>query len=720
MTGNATPITGERWMAANAAYLSVEMARIRLLLRRRILWLRKQWKKEASGEYSGWAISDQEAFALLDGNNAQEEEAFYQTDPDAREITIALAETSQQLSGLRQEMQEEGMAAAIDTVAERFGLTSFERGVLLLCLAPELDPSFERLYAYLQDDSTRRYVTPHFAMTLLAHGETNALARASFLPAAPLRRFSLITVDANPSSAAFSGSILRVDEGLANHILGMNQLDERCRNIARFTGRIAVPSPHQELVARLAQWLDSGKNRRPKLINLIGPEDSGRQAVAHAICERLGLTLVVLDSPSLPAGSDRRILINVLDRESILLGLVFFLEVEALKPDDVQSFRADLDRGTAPMIIASAERIQSTREMIAAQIVRPDAAAQVQLWRQTLGESAGAVNGHVEAIAEQFDFGPDSIANATVLAHNHAALRSPGSNDICGEDLWQACRQQAGPQLDQLAQKVTPCYDWDDIVVPPEVLRQLREITSQVAHRPAVYQGWGFGKKLSRGRGISALFAGPSGVGKTMAAEVMAQHLNLDLYRIDLAGVVSKYIGETEKNLRRVFDAAERSGAILFFDEADALFGKRSEVKDSHDRYANIEVNYLLQRMEDYRGLAILATNMKSFLDTAFMRRLRFIVDFPFPDGAQRMEIWQRVFPATADVRGLDYQVLSRLEIPGGNIRNIAVNAAFLAVSEGTAIGMNHVMQAARREYTKIDRLIMDAEFGRYSEARVH
>jgi SpoVK/Ycf46/Vps4 family AAA+-type ATPase len=269
-----------------------------------------------------------------------------------------------------------------------------------------------------------------------------------------------------------------------------------------------------------------------------------------------------------------------------------------------------------------------------------------------------------------------------------------------------------------LAQKIQPCYDWDDIVVPVEVSLQLREITAQVAHRHAVYQGWGFGKKLSRGRGISVLFSGPSGVGKTMAAEVMAQHLNLDLYRIDLAGVVSKYIGQTEKNLRNVFDAAERSGAILFFDEADALFGKRSEVKDSHDRYANIEVNYLLQRMEDYRGLAILATNMKSFLDTAFLRRLRFIVEFPFPDAALRMEIWRRVFPPTAETGTLDFVALSRMEIAGGNIRNIALNAAFLAVEEGVPIGMGHVMNAARREYTKIERLIMDAEFGPFAQAR--
>jgi SpoVK/Ycf46/Vps4 family AAA+-type ATPase len=294
-------------------------------------------------------------------------------------------------------------------------------------------------------------------------------------------------------------------------------------------------------------------------------------------------------------------------------------------------------------------------------------------------------------------------------------LRAAADSVVSFADLWQVCCEQTAGQLENLAQRVEPCYDWDDIVVPAGVLRQLKEIASQVAHRHLVYQGWGFARKLHRGRGISALFSGPSGVGKTMAAEVLAHHLKLDLYRIDLAGVVSKYIGETEKNLRSVFDAAERSGAILLFDEADALFGKRSEVKDSHDRYANIEVNYLLQRMEEYRGLAILATNMKAALDSAFMRRLRFIVEFPFPDALQRRELWSKVFPPAAAVDGLDFATLSRLEITGGNVRNIAVNAAFLAAGEGRSIAMEHVMRAARREYTKIDRLIMDAEFGRYA-----
>jgi SpoVK/Ycf46/Vps4 family AAA+-type ATPase len=269
-----------------------------------------------------------------------------------------------------------------------------------------------------------------------------------------------------------------------------------------------------------------------------------------------------------------------------------------------------------------------------------------------------------------------------------------------------------GWKLGSLAQRLDPVYKWDDIVVSEDLMRQLREIADQVATRAEVYGRWGFGARLPRGRGISALFSGPSGTGKTMAAEILANELQLDLFRIDLAGVVSKYIGETEKNLRNVFDAAEESGAILFFDEADALFGKRTEVRDSHDRYANIEVNYLLQRMEDYRGLAVLCTNRRSALDRAFLRRLRFLVEFPFPDGEKRRLIWSKVFPAQTPVSGLDLDELARLEITGGNIRNIALNAAFLAAREQTSVQMPHLLRAARREYAKIDKLLTEAEFG--------
>ncbi|MGB7950896.1 MAG: ATP-binding protein, partial [Candidatus Binatia bacterium] len=287
-----------------------------------------------------------------------------------------------------------------------------------------------------------------------------------------------------------------------------------------------------------------------------------------------------------------------------------------------------------------------------------------------------------------------------------ALAASDQANDL----LWRTCRDASRARLDDLAQRIEPAADWDDLILPEAQKVALRQIAAHAKHRLTVYQHWGFAAKGARGLGISALFAGESGTGKTMAAEVLASQLHLDLYRIDLASVVSKYIGDTEKNLRRVFDAAEDSGAILLFDEADALFGKRSEVRDSHDRYANIEVSYLLQRMEAYRGLAILTTNMKAALDVAFQRRLSFVVHFPFPDQHQRELIWRGVFPTATPLEQLDCAKLARLSMSGGNIRNIALNAAFLAAEEATPVRMKHLLQAAHSEAAKRDRPLSDAE----------
>jgi SpoVK/Ycf46/Vps4 family AAA+-type ATPase len=273
-------------------------------------------------------------------------------------------------------------------------------------------------------------------------------------------------------------------------------------------------------------------------------------------------------------------------------------------------------------------------------------------------------------------------------------------------------RRSSRGRLDTLAQRIDSEAGWEDLVVPPQTLELLRTLTIQARHRATVYETWGFASRSRRGLGLSALFSGPSGVGKTLAAEVVANELELDLYKIDLSQMVSKYIGETEKNLARVFDAAEAGGVVLLFDEADALFGHRSEVKDSHDRYANIEVSYLLQRMEAFRGIAVLTTNQKSALDSAFMRRIRFVVQFPHPDSGHRALLWKKAFPAAAALANLDIERLARLNLSGGNIRSVALNAAFLAAESREPVGMHHVMQAARAEYLKLERPFSLAEFG--------
>jgi len=405
-------------------------------------------------------------------------------------------------------------------------------------------------------------------------------------------------------------------------------------------------------------------------------------------------------------------------RESVLSRSALLVDAERrVSPDEDGTARAAMsfvDGLEGLVMISSREPVPpGRRPAVRVRVARSTAGEQRALWRSVLGPVGARLNGRLDATVAQFDLGVRAIraAGAEVLGRlGPNGGEDEPSEERLGSMVWEACRTQARTRLDDLAQRIEPAATWDDLVLPDAQDRLLHEIALHVRQRVLVYETWGFARRSNRGLGISALFAGPSGTGKTMAAEVLANELRLDLHRIDLSQVVSKYIGETEKNLRRVFDAAEEGGSLLLFDEADALFGKRSEVKDSHDRYANIEVSYLLQRMEAYRGLAILTTNMRSALDTAFLRRIRFIVQFPFPESAQRAEIWRRVFPPETPTAELEPSRLAQLNIAGGNIRNIAMNAAFLAADEGSPVRMDHLLRAARGEYGKLEKPLTDAE----------
>jgi SpoVK/Ycf46/Vps4 family AAA+-type ATPase len=346
----------------------------------------------------------------------------------------------------------------------------------------------------------------------------------------------------------------------------------------------------------------------------------------------------------------------------------------------------------------------------------PGVAERSQLWEAFAARSGGRLNGISWAeLSAKFRLTPGQMSNALTAASNYAHQRGEDGT-ITADDLYRGCRSQSNQRLGTLSRKLVPRYTWPDITLPQNSLAQLRELCNQLKHRRTVYGAWGFGEKHSLGRGLCALFYGPSGTGKTMAVEIIANELMLEAYKIDLSTVVSKYIGETERNLARLFGEAETSNAILFFDEADALFGKRSEVKDAHDRYANIEINYLLQRMEEFEGLAILATNLRKNIDDAFFRRMHFAVEFPFPDQTQRYSIWVQHIPESAPVAGdVDFDFLaSRFNLAGGNIKNIVVNAAFLAAANSGVINMKQIMHATRREFEKIGRLCTDADFAPY------
>ncbi len=706
----ADPFTAPAWRERNHAYLRAQAARIKLLIGRRIAWLRRRWTQDPLKSYGTAVVSDQAADLLLAGEDREAEASFHATDPHSSEVSRAIADIEADIAAQERDFEASGASPALTVLARVFDLTPFEHDVVALCLAPELDPSLEPLYGYVQDEASRRHATPALAAALFDAPPESVIA--TFAAHAPLRRSQLVACDAAPAYGLATRSI-RLPERIVGFLLGDTRIDARVEQWLHPIAGARLTADQDALAARLAGFLSDATDTR--VLGLVGPRRAGKRAVARALAARLGLVACELDLARMPASpAERDEVLGLLEREAGLARLAYYVDMSSLDRNDraAVSLADDIaERLNAFLIVGGVVRHPTGTPMPSTTVPKPDAVAQRELWRANLS-GTDASDADIDRLVQQFDLGPTEIERCARGARTDARLEAGSDAPPTVARVWRACREEAGRAIDALGQRIVPCYGWDDLVVPADVLQRVREIAAQVANRSRVYEDWGLGAKLVRGRGISALFAGPSGIGKTMAAEVLARHLDLDLFRIDLAGVVSKYIGETEKNLKRVFDAAEASGAILFFDEADALFGKRTEVKDSHDRYANIEIDYLLQRMEDYRGLAILATNMKSHLDPAFLRRLRFVVDMPPPDAAVRREIWRRVFPASAPTEALDVDVLARMEITGGNIRNIAVNAAFLAAQAGSAIRMAHVLHAARREYDKLEKMPAGSEFG--------
>jgi hypothetical protein len=602
--------------------------------------------------------------------------------------------------------------SALDLLCSTFGLSGFERAILVLCASVELDWKMSGLCAAAQGDSARPYPTFSLAMAALPDPHWSALT-----PAAPLRRWRLIEI-ARQTGVPFVMSPLSIDERVLHCLTGVQYTDDRLTALIAPVQSEDLVLSHKAISARIvARW-----SHRPStdvsqplvVIQLCSPDAAASRPIAAMACREIGLNLYAMVAEALPsAAAELDAFVRLWERESALNAAAILLELDAIDRNDprsVSNVSSFLERVRGPVLLSGRDRWRLPHRAIQTfEVAKPTPQEQREVWNRLLSGASIAANGSVDRMVSQFNLGLPAIRESLSSATQSAA----GGEDLAAE-LWRASRSQSRPRLEGLAQRVETGVTWNDLVLPETETSVLREIAANVHYRATVYGTWGF-SAVERGQGITALFSGASGTGKTLAAEVLANALSLDLYRIDLSSVVSKYIGETEKNLRRVFDAAEDGGAILFFDEADALFGKRTEVKDSHDRYANIEVSYLLQRMEAYRGLAILATNMKSALDGAFLRRLRFVVNFPFPDAEQRAEIWQRIFPSRTPVEGLDIGALARLNLAGGNIRNIALNAAFRAAEACKPVQMEHIVRAVRSEYAKIDKPLTKAEMAGWS-----
>ena len=613
---------------------------------------------------------------------------------------------------------------ALETLCATFSLTSFERKILLMCAGVELDSRFASLYAAANKDT--RSLLPTFSLALAAFDDAHW---GALLPANALRFWRLVEL---VPSDTLTTSPLRIDERILHYLAGVPSIDERLRGLTEPLGASgALPVTQRAVAEQVAgSWSRADRQSPWPVVQLCGSDLASKRSVAATACALLGLRLRVMSAQVAPrGGADLELFIRLWEREAALDSSGLLLEYDEAGTTDAQgdsALKRLVETLRSPLLISIGERHKPVeRRLLSFEVPGATSVEQLQIWKEALGAAAVVLDGRVEALVSQFSLSPGNIHAAVAQALqpcDGAQGLAPGVSDperdspaknsanSLAAALWDACRMQARPRLDGLAQRIEPSSTWEDLVLPEGQKQLLRQIALHVRHRNKVYQTWGFASKGSRGLGISALFTGPSGTGKTMAGEVLANELRLDLYRIDLSQVVSKYIGETEKNLRRVFDAAEGGAAILLFDEADALFGKRSEVKDSHDRYANIEVGYLLQRMEAYRGLAILTTNRKEALDFAFLRRIRFVTEFPFPEAAQRAEIWRRVFPRQTPTEGLRIDRLARLSAAGGNIYNIAMGAAFLAADAGEPVRMSHLLSAARSEFTKLERPLTDSE----------
>jgi hypothetical protein len=579
---------------------------------------------------------------------------------------------------------------ALEELARIFSLGDFERDLILLCALRTRDRAVA---------DALRVIDFATARSLL-----RAPSRTALSPAAPLRYWHLIELRAG---APLELAALDLDERVAFYLEGHQFLEPRLSGLVQPRAPRATRADSR--AARLAQSL--ARHRTPgdcPVVELGGSGVEARRAFFSEVCGPLGLQPWLLDARDLPASAaEREALARLWERESMLAPAALLIDADTAGNETAPRLRSFLHSLEALVFVSgTAPRPGSARGLLTVEPPPREIASDVARWHAALGPLAQRLNGSVERTAWQFDLDEPGLATAA------AAARAAADDAAAARALWAGARAQARRGLDSLAPRIDTRADWDDLVLPTAQLETLRQIAVHVRQRHRVYREWGFADRGMRGLGVAALFSGGSGTGKTLAAEVLANELQLDLHRIDLARVVSKYIGETEKNLARVFDAAESSGAILLFDEADALFGKRSEVRDSHDRYANIEVSYLLQRIETYRGLSILTTNLKQSIDGAFLRRLRFIVQFPFPDDAARRDIWARIFPAAMPRDALDLVKLARLNLAGGHIRNIALNAAFLAADEQSPVGMAHLRRAAETEFTKLERALPRADVG--------
>ena len=610
------------------------------------------------------------------------------------------------------DLQATPPASRADQLAQLFGLDEFQRNVLLLSAYATLEAGAADHLKQLHGDNNTDYVSIGLTLARLPGANWSALSAS-----APLRHCGLIQMS---GASNIVGQRIDISESTLFYLLGAPSLSVELESLSR---SLTVPqklAPNRSgLANKIVNHLQVSLNT---ILQLSGPDPKGKEQAIAVACEQLNMQVFHINAAALPAGSgDIAAIAHSWRRDLKLVDGYLFIDAANIPNENALGLFVEI-LGAGVSIAATEPVNLGNRSFVSVDMPRMTASEQLPMWEDELGPVAKHLNGSVEKLSSFFTVTPELVSNVAselknFLDVNDTALEPEQVSNKQLDDLaWEACRRFSRPGMDDLARRVESSVSRADLILPVRQNNVLDAIVTHVKNRVRVNEEWGFGQRhMGRGLGVSALFAGPSGAGKSMAGEVLGKELGLDVYRVDLSSIVSKWVGETEKNLRRVFDAAENGCAILQFDEADALFGKRSEVKDSHDRHSNIEVSYLLQRLEEYRGLTILTTNLRHNIDEAFIRRIRFIIDFDFPSSSERIAIWEHIFPKTAPLGPLSYERLGQLQLTGGSIRNVALSAAFLAAEAGQEICMHHIQAAARLDYDKIGRIITDDELRGWS-----
>jgi hypothetical protein len=673
----------------------------------------------ASTDFYSWYESNRNYFIMVLNWLHEILENYVKQPDDSSDMELINLKKDRSELGIKETAATMTSPPALEQLCQRFKLSEFERSILVFCAAIEIDLRFPNLCAKAHGTESLYNPTFGLALSILPNPHWSALT-----PDSPLRYWKLIELGSN---SILTNTSLCIDERILHYLLGIKTTDSLLTEITElpsYTQRL-IPS-HQCLADSIkALWkLDSFQNS-PPLVQLCGSEMEDKTDIAQAVCQHFNLQVSLLNCHHIPLRpSELETFIRRLERECILERKALLLVCEDIDRFDklqLASLHQLLEELQCFAFVTTLSPLPGIkRQMIRFDVPKPLPQEQLITWKTSVAELKTQLNGQgkyvpdldkllpdLQELTSQFQLSTSMIRRACTGAIGQLTMPSAPSFK---QALWQSCRVQARPRLDELAERIESKLSWEDLVLPPLQKETLKEISAHVRHRATVYENWGFADKNRRGLGITALFSGPSGTGKTLAAGVLANELNLDLYKIELSAVVSKYIGETEKNLQQIFDAAESGGVILLFDEADSIFGKRSEVKDSKDRNANLEVSYLLQRMESYPGMAILTTNLQSNLDPAFMRRLRFVTQFSLPDAAHRAEIWRRIFPPDTPTEGLNFERLAQLNAPGGNIRIIALNAAFMAADAQEPVQMKHILRATQTEYEKLGKSLTSVE----------